>query len=140
MRVKEIWNQKQIALKKLLTRDTKQLPKNQSSNFVVIYMPTSTFWDVIIIILIIIIMQILNPYSISTGSAIFAQKTAECPYALQWAAPSPPPENCPFPWEDVDPQLGSTQVLNPNDILISSAIFAGLTTATDRLTDHTFGV
>ena len=43
MPVKEISNQKQIALKKLLTRDNKQLRKNQSSNFVMIYMVTSTF-------------------------------------------------------------------------------------------------
>jgi len=27
--------------------------------------------------------------AISTGSAIFAQLTAECPYTVQWAAPSP---------------------------------------------------
>jgi len=30
------------------------------------------------------------------GSAVFAQMTAECPYTLQWATPSP--QNCPFPW------------------------------------------
>ena len=29
-----------------------------------------------------------------------------------------------------------TRVLNPNGILIGSAVFAGLTTATDRTTDH----
>jgi len=32
------------------------------------------------------------PNDISIGSAIFAQLTAESPYTLQWAAPSP--QNC----------------------------------------------
>jgi len=44
-----------------------------------------------------------NPNGISIlncGSAIFAQLTAECPYTLQWAAL--PPQNCPFPWGDLD--------------------------------------
>jgi len=30
-----------------------------------------------------------NPNSISIGSAVFAQMTAECPYTLQWDAPFP---------------------------------------------------
>ena len=30
-----------------------------------------------------------NPNGISIGSAVFAQMTAECPYTLQWDAPSP---------------------------------------------------
>jgi len=30
-----------------------------------------------------------NPNSISIGSAVFAQLTAECPHSLQWAALSP---------------------------------------------------
>jgi len=38
-----------------------------------------------------------NPYDSSIGSAIYAQLTVECPYTLQWVAPSPP-QNCPFPW------------------------------------------
>ena len=37
-----------------------------------------------------------NPNSISIGSAVLAQVTAECPYALQWDALIPP-QNCPFP-------------------------------------------
>jgi len=51
-----------------------------------------------------------------------------------------PPQNCPFSmggsgllsnaWFP-----GPTQVLNPNGISIGSAIFAGLTTVTDRRTD-----
>jgi len=44
------------------------------------------------------------PNGISTGSAVFAQMTAECPYALQWDAPFPL-QNCPFPWGDMDPHL-----------------------------------
>jgi len=72
------------------------------------------------------------------GSAVFAQFMAERPYTLQWAALSPwklpllmewssPPSNICFLW--------LTQVLNPNGILISSAIFAGLTSVADRQTD-----
>ena len=38
-----------------------------------------------------------NPNSISIGSAVFAQMTAQCPYLLQWDAPSLS-QNCPFPW------------------------------------------
>jgi len=68
----------------------------------------------------------------------FAQMTAGCPYTLEWDAPFPlkiapshgglePPSNAWFP--------GSTQVLNPNGISIGSAVFAGLTTATDKQTD-----
>jgi len=37
--------------------------------------------------------QARNPYCITIGSAILAQVTAECPYALQWA---PLLQNCPF--------------------------------------------
>jgi len=38
----------------------------------------------------------------------------------------------PFPWGIQYKALGPTQLLNPNDISISSAIFAGLTNVTDR--------
>ena len=55
-----------------------------------------------------------------------------------------PPQNCHFPWGDLDPHLirgslgpGPTRVLNPNGISIGSAVFAGLTDVTDRQTDHT---
>jgi len=52
---------------------------------------------------------------------------------LRWALLFPkiapwPPSNILF--------LGLTQVLNPNSISISSAVFAGLTTVTDRQTDR----
>jgi len=60
--------------------------------------------------------------------------------SLQWAAPSPfkiasshgrcgAPSNTWFP--------GATWVLRPNGISIDSAVFAGLTTVTDKPTDHT---
>jgi len=64
---------------------------------------------------------------------------AQCPYTLQWGTPSPlkiapsyggiwtPPSNTWFP----EP----TRVLNPNGISISAAVFAGLTSVTDRPTD-----
>jgi len=70
--------------------------------------------------------------------------TVECPYTLQWDAHSPS-KICPFPLGGSEPpsntwSLGPTQVLNPNGISIGSAIFAGLTSVTerqtDRLTDH----
>jgi len=76
---------------------------------------------------------------ISIGSAVFAQGTAECPYTLQRDAPPPskllipmgvsgPPSNTWF--------LVRTRVHNPNGISIGSAVFAGLTSVTDRPTDH----
>jgi len=43
--------------------------------------------------------RIFSPNCISSGSAVFAQLTAECPYTLQWAAPFP--QNCPFPCTSV---------------------------------------
>jgi len=43
-------------------------------------------------------------------------------------AGSEPPSNT---WS-----LGPTQVINPNGISIGSAVFAGLTSVTDRQTDH----
>jgi len=61
--------------------------------------------------------------------------TAACPYALQWEqwdalshGGSGPPSNTWFP--------GPTRVLNPNGISIGSTVFAGLTSVTDRQTDH----
>jgi len=41
--------------------------------------------------------------SIWISLAIFAQFTAECPYTLQWVAPSP--SKLPLPMGDVDPDL-----------------------------------
>jgi len=61
-------------------------------------------------------VRLHNPNGISIGSAFFAQMTTECPYTLQWDAPSPlkiaashggsgPPSNTWFP--------GPTRVLDP---------------------------
>jgi len=82
-------------------------------------------------------IQAHNPNGISIGSAVFTRMTAECPYTLQWDAPFPlkiapshggsgPPSNTWFP--------GPTRILSPNRISIGSAIFAGLTSVTDRQT------
>jgi len=84
-----------------------------------------------------------NPNSIPIDLAVFAQRTVECPYALQWDAHSPP-KNCPFPWGIWTPYNtlfpGPTQVLNPNGSSIGAAVFAALTSVTDSptdsLTDH----
>jgi len=51
-----------------------------------------------------------------------------------------PPKNCPFPWGHLDPPSntwfpGPTQVLNTNGISIGSAVFAVLTSVTDKPTD-----
>jgi len=80
-----------------------------------------------------------NPNGITIGSAVFAQMTAECPYTLQWAAP--PPSKLPIPMEASGPPSNTwfpapTRVLNQNAISIGSAVFAGLTSVTDRQTDH----
>jgi len=63
--------------------------------------------------------------SISIGSAVFAQLTAECPYTLQWAASFP--QNCPFPWGIWTSSniwfLEPTRAHNPNGISIGSTVF-----------------
>jgi len=69
---------------------------------------------------------------------MFAQMTVhiECPYTLQWDAHSPE-KICPFSWGGIwTPSNtwfpGHTQVLNPNGSSIGAAVFAGLTSVTDR--------
>ena len=84
-------------------------------------------------------IQAHKPNGISISSAVFAQLTAECPYTLVWDALFP--QNCPFPWGIWTPSNtwfpAPTQVLNPNGIVIGSAVFVGLTSVTDRQTeDH----
>jgi len=49
--------------------------------------------------------RVYNPNSISIGSAIFAQLTAECPYTLQWAMRSLSLPILPFPAGDRDRRL-----------------------------------
>ena len=89
--------------------------------------------------------QIKN--GIPIGSAVFAQTTVECLYTLQWDAHSLP-KNCPFPLGGSGPPSntwfpGPTQILNPNGSSIGAAVFAGLTSVTDRPidrpTDHATG-
>jgi len=72
----------------------------------------------------------------SIGSTIFAQLTAD---TLQWVPRTP---NCPFPWciwsldVHLTPFLWPIRAHNPNGISIGSTVFAGLTSVTDRPTDH----
>jgi len=76
-----------------------------------------------------------NPNGILISLAIFAEMTAKCPYTSQWDVP------CPL---KTAPSMGGsgpltyfsgpTRVLNPNGISITSAVFAGLTSVTDRQT------
>jgi len=50
-----------------------------------------------------------------------------------------PPQNCPFPWGIWTPIMvpnWAHRVLNPNGISIGVAVFAGLTSVTDRQTDR----
>jgi len=71
--------------------------------------------------------------------ALFAQMSVQCPYTLQWdasfllkSAPSHGGSGPPFnTWF-----LGPTRILNPNGIAIGAAVLAGLTSVTDRPTDH----
>jgi len=75
----------------------------------------------------------------SIGSAVLAQGTAECPYTLQWDALSPAKLPLPIRGSGLPSNtwfLGPSRVLNPNGISISAAIFAGITSVTDRLTDR----
>jgi len=65
-------------------------------------------------------------------------------FPIVYNGPPLPPWKLSLPVGDVDPYLimewfpGPTQVLNSNSISISSAVFAGLTTVTDRLTDSRY--
>jgi len=79
-----------------------------------------------------------NPNGISIGSTVFAQMTVEYPYTLQWDARSPSQKK-PLPMGGFGPPSNTwfprpTQVLNTNGISIGSAVFAGLTSVTERQT------
>jgi len=79
-----------------------------------------------------------NPNGITIGSADFVQVTAECHYTLQWAPIYP---KLPLSMGGSGPSFnkwftGPTRVLNLNGISIGSAVFAGLTSVTDRQTDR----
>jgi len=73
----------------------------------------------------------------SIGSTVSTQLTAESPYTLQWATLSP---KLLLLVRDLDPIYtwfpGPTRVLNLNGISSCSAVFAWLTSVTDRPTDH----
>jgi len=79
-----------------------------------------------------------NPNDIWISSALFVQLTAECHQAFLGMsfplkiAPSHRPIWTPSNTRFLDP----TQAHNPNGISIGSAIFVGLMTVADRLTDH----
>jgi len=76
-----------------------------------------------------------NPNGVTIGSAAFAQMTAVSLYFTMWR-PLHPPQNCPFPCGIWTPSntwlLAPTRVLN--GISSASAIFAGVTSVTDRPT------
>ena len=79
------------------------------------------------------------PNCISISSAIFfAQITAGSPYTLELSATFLP-QNCAFAWGTWSPSntlfLWPTWIHVQNDILISLAVFVGLTIVTDRPTD-----
>jgi len=57
--------------------------------------------------------RVYNPDGKSIGSAVFAQLTAESPYALKWA-PIPPPKNCPFPCGDLHLHLTHCSLAHPS--------------------------
>ena len=71
---------------------------------------------------------------------LFLHRPPHCS-VLYFTMAAPSPQNSPFPWGTWTPSntwfLGTTSVVNPNRISITSAVFAGLTTGTDRQTDHT---
>ena len=65
--------------------------------------------------------------------------TADWPYTLEWAASFP--QNCPFPWGNVDPDLTHGSFGQPKPITQTASqsvhlFFAGLKTVTDRPTDR----
>ena len=85
-------------------------------------------------------IRVYNPDGIAIGSAVFEQMTAEFPYTLQWAALSH--QNCPFHGGPgphlIHGSLGQPESSNQtaSRLIQSFLVFAGLTTVTDRPTDH----
>jgi len=83
--------------------------------------------------------RVLNPNGTSISSAVFAQMTAECPYTSQWDDPFLSKLPLPVDGSELPSNtwfLGPNRVLNPNGISIGAAVFAGLTSVTDRQTDR----
>ena len=85
--------------------------------------------------------RVLNPNGISIVSAVFAQLTAERPFTMGRPAPFPSllkiaPSHGGSGPHLIHDSLGPPEFLNPNGISIGSAVFVGLTSVTDRSTDH----
>jgi len=82
--------------------------------------------------------RVENPNSISISSAAFHTDDSRVPLYFTMGAYLP--QSCSFPWGIWTLSNtwfpGPIRVLNPNGISIGSAIFAGLTSVTDRPTDH----
>ena len=82
-----------------------------------------------------------NPNCILTGPAIFAQLTDHRVSLLYNGLPLCPSKLPPPMGGSGSPSntwfLGPTRVLSQNGILIGQSVFAGLTSVTDRPTDHT---
>ena len=78
--------------------------------------------------------RVHNPNSKSTRSSVLAQLTAKYTYSGLFF-----PQNYPLPrgiWTPSNTWFpGPTRLPNPNGMSIGSAVFAGLTSVTDRQTD-----
>jgi len=82
-------------------------------------------------------IQAHNPNGISLGSAVCTQTSTECSCTLHMDAAHLKIASSHGVWTSYNTWvIGPMQVLNPNGISISSALFAGLTSVTNRLTDH----
>jgi len=83
-------------------------------------------------------MRVHNPNGTSIGSVVFAQMTAECLYTLQWFACFSlkiAPSHVGI-WTSCNTWfIGRTWVRNANGNFVS-AVFAGLTSVTERQTDR----
>jgi len=84
-------------------------------------------------------MRAHNPNSTSIGSAVFAKMTAECLYCSQWFACFPlkiAPSHVGICTSCNTWLIGPTRVRNANGNLITSAVFARLTSVTDWQSDR----
>jgi len=77
-------------------------------------------------------IQAHNPNGISISLAFCTEIDLRASVPILYTGTPLPPSKLPLPMGDLDP----TQILNPNRISIGSAVFAGLTTVTDRSTDR----
>jgi len=81
-----------------------------------------------------------DPTSKTASRSVHRFCTNDRRVCLDFTMVLPSPQNCPSLWGIWTPSNtwfhGPTRVINPNDISIGSAVFAELTTVTDRQTDH----